>query len=103
MRTLVDLLNTEDGYARIFYERDSYGYQLHAYQPALVLDLFERMNGFTSLPDACEAARHQLAAMASPRALKGRKESKSRNQGARARSVRPAKRRRPDGGSIGLL
>jgi hypothetical protein len=103
MRTLVDLLNTEDGYARIVYEQDSYGYQLHAYQPASMPDLFERMSGYTCVVDACEAAQHQLSAMGSRRKAKARNARQPGNRGSSARAARPANRRRNDGGSMGLL
>ena len=103
MRTLVDLLNTDDGYARIVYELDSYGYQLHAYEPAAMPDLFERMSGYASVTDACEAAQHQLSAMASRRKAKARKLKQPRNAGTPAQVARSANRRRSDGRSMGLL
>jgi hypothetical protein len=93
MRTLVDLLNTEYGYARIFYEQDSYGYQLQAYQQAAMTDLFERMDGFASVAEASEAARQQLIAIHSASGAKRRKPAKPRAR----RTPRKAS------GSIGLL
>lgn len=63
MRTLVDLLNNEHGYARIFAEIEGFSYELSTYTPAPVGDLFERMAGFTSASDACEAARQQLCSI----------------------------------------
>lgn len=63
MRTLINLINTEHGYARIFVDDDSYSYELYTYQPKPIADLFERMNGFASAPEASEAARQQLSAM----------------------------------------
>jgi hypothetical protein len=80
MRTLVDLLNTEYGYARIFYERDSYGYQLQAYEPVAMADLFERMDGFASVAEASEAARQQLIAIHSAPGAKRRKTAKPRTR-----------------------
>ena len=95
MRTLVDLLNTEGGYARIVYELDSYGYQLHVYQPESMPDLFERMSGYATAAEACEAAQHQLSAIG-----KGRKAAKPRKR----RNAAPvANRSQADGGSMGLL
>ena len=61
MRTLVDLLNDERGYVRIFAERDGFGYELCTYLPRPIADLFERMSGYTSIGAACEAARYQLS------------------------------------------
>jgi hypothetical protein len=63
MRTLIDLLNTEHGYARIFFDQDGYSYELYAYRPRPVADLFARMVGYPSAADACEAAQHQLSAV----------------------------------------
>ena len=60
-RTLVDLLNDERGYVRVFAERDGYGYEVAHYRPPRIADLFERMSGFSSLTAASEAARHQLS------------------------------------------
>jgi hypothetical protein len=62
MRTLVDLLNDERGYVRVFAESDGYGYQVAHYLPRVTADLFEQMSGFPSLEAAREAARYQLSA-----------------------------------------
>ncbi|MFC4309752.1 hypothetical protein ACFPN2_11730 [Steroidobacter flavus] len=68
MRTLVDLLHTEHGYARIFYDQDGFSYELHSYQHTPMVDLFTRMLGYASATDATEAARETLSAMnAAPR------------------------------------
>jgi hypothetical protein len=61
MRTLVDLLNDERGYVRVFAEREGYGYEVAHYLPRPTADLFERMSGFASIEAACEAARYQLS------------------------------------------
>jgi hypothetical protein len=61
MRTLVDLLNDERGYVRVFAERDGYGYEVAHYLPRLTADLFQQMSGFPSLDAAREAARYQLS------------------------------------------
>ncbi len=85
MRTLVDLLHTEHGYARIFHDQEGYSYELHSYGPIPVGDLFTRMLGYASATDAIEAARQTLSAMhATPR-------SKSNNAGRarKPRSMRP--------------
>jgi hypothetical protein len=63
MRTLIDLFNNESGYARIFAEREGFGYELTTYQPRTVSDLFERMSGYDSHEAAAEAARQQLASV----------------------------------------
>lgn len=63
MRTLVDLLHTEHGYARIFYDQEGYSYELHSYQHTPMLDLFTRMLGYASMTDAAEAARQALSAI----------------------------------------
>lgn len=80
MRTLVDLLHTEQGYARIFHDQEGFSYELHSYQHTPIADLFTRMLGYASATDATEAARQTLSAIhARPR---GR--SKSRARGRRA-------------------
>ena len=63
MRTLVDLLHIEHGYARIFYDQEGYSYELHSYQHTPMADLFTRMLGFASAADATEAARQMLTAI----------------------------------------
>jgi hypothetical protein len=62
MRTLLDLLNDERGYVRIFKELDGFAYELSTYAPAPVGDLFERMDGYDSIADARAAAQFQLSA-----------------------------------------
>lgn len=62
MRTLVDLLNDERGYVRIYAEQDGFGYELSTYVRRPIADLFERMSGYASIGAACEAARYQLSA-----------------------------------------
>jgi len=71
MRTLVDLLHTEHGYARIFHDQEGYSYELHSYQHAPMADLFTRMLGFESADDATEAARQTLTAIQADRRGKG--------------------------------
>lgn len=63
MRTLVDLLHTEHGYARIFYDQEGYSYELHSYQLTPMADLFTRMLGYASVADATAAARDTLSAI----------------------------------------
>jgi hypothetical protein len=70
MRTLVDLLHTEHGYARIFHDQEGYSYELHCYQRAPMADLFMRMLGYASAEDAAEAARQTLTAIHSERRTK---------------------------------
>jgi hypothetical protein len=68
MRTLVDLLHTEHGYARIFYDQDGFSYELHSYRYTPMADLFTRMLGYASAADASEAAKQTLSAIhAGPR------------------------------------
>lgn len=81
MRTLVDLLHTEHGYARIFYDQDGYSYELDCYRQAPMADLFTRMLGYASASEAAEAARQTLAAIHT--APRGRN-NKSRARGRRA-------------------
>jgi hypothetical protein len=83
MRTLVDLLHTEHGYARIFYDQDSYSYELHSFRHPPVTDLFARMPGYASLADAAEAARDTLAAI---HALPRGRINKTRSRGRRTQS-----------------
>jgi hypothetical protein len=71
MRTLVDLLHTEHGYARIFYDQEGYSYELHSYRHTPMVDLFTRMLGFDSAAGAAEAARETLNAIHSARRGKG--------------------------------
>jgi len=81
MRTLVDLLHTEHGYARIFHGLDGYSYELHSYRHTPMADLFTRMLGYESADDATEAARETLSAIhASPRG----RSNKSRVRGRHA-------------------
>jgi hypothetical protein len=62
MRTLVDLLNNDHGYARIYADLEGFSYELDVYLPKPIADLFERMGGYASANEACEAARNQLLA-----------------------------------------
>jgi hypothetical protein len=63
MRMLIDLLNNDLGYARIFAEGDGFGYELTTYRPRPMSDLFERMSGYASPAAALEAAQQQLASV----------------------------------------
>lgn len=81
MRTLVDLLHTEHGYARIFYDQDGYSYELHSYRHLPTADLFTRMLGYASIADATEAARETLSATHPGR--RGRTIRASRGSGRR--------------------
>lgn len=75
MRTLVDLLNDERGYVRIYAELDGFGYQLSTYATPPMADLFERMSGYASIAAAREAARYQLSAMHQIKRLGARRRS----------------------------
>lgn len=63
MRTLVDLLNDEQGYVRIFVDQGSFGYEKSAYASGSNVDLFDRMGGYPSMANAREAALLQLQAV----------------------------------------
>lgn len=63
MRTLVDLLNDEKGYVRIFVDQGGFGYEKSAYAPENAGDLFDRMGGYPSMANAREAALLQLQAL----------------------------------------
>jgi hypothetical protein len=63
MRMLIDLFNNEHGYARIFAEKEGFGYELSTYRPLPIADLFTRMSGFASAEAACEAAQQLLASL----------------------------------------
>jgi hypothetical protein len=79
MRTLVDLLHTEHGYARIFYDQDGYSYELHSYRATPMADLFTRMLGYASVADAAAAARDTLSAIhAAPRGRGSRLRGRNR-------------------------
>jgi len=82
MRTLVDLLHTEQGYARIFHDQDGFSYELHSYRHTPIVDLFTRMPGYDSADDATEAARETLSAINS--STRGRS-NKGRPRGRRVR------------------
>jgi hypothetical protein len=85
MRTLLDLLDNERGYVRIYEEQDSFGYELSTYVQQPMADLFERMNGYASIAAAREAARYQLSA-----AKQARRMSRKRTQRPRGTTARTA-------------
>ena len=61
MRTLVDLLNDDRGYVRIYVDQGGgFGYERSTYSPAVIGDLFDRMNGYDSMNHALAAAQLQL-------------------------------------------
>lgn len=78
MRTLVDLLHTEHGYARIFHDQEGFSYELHSYRHTPMADLFTRMLGYASAADATEAARQTLTAMHGARRGKDNRPSRAR-------------------------
>ena len=63
MRMLIDLVNNDHGYARIFAEREGFGYELSTYRPLPIADLFGRMTGFDTPEAAFQAAEQQLASV----------------------------------------
>jgi hypothetical protein len=60
MRTLVDLLNNDSGYVRIYADQAGFGYDRSTYTPEPIDDLFDRMSGYPSISNAREAAALQL-------------------------------------------
>jgi hypothetical protein len=74
MRTLVDLLNDEKGYVRIFVDQGSFGYEKSAYSPEHS-DLFDRMGGYASMANAREAALLQLQVVKAPAKRRRKKKS----------------------------
>jgi hypothetical protein len=60
MRTLVDLLNNDSGYVRIYADQAGFGYDRATYSPQPIGDLFDCMNGYPSVGNAREAAQLQL-------------------------------------------
>lgn len=85
MRTLVDLLHTEHGYARIFFDQEGYSYELQSYRHTPMADLFTRMLGYPSAADAAEAARQTLYAIHGAR--RGRTYKTSRARGRRTANL----------------
>ncbi|MET0535578.1 MAG: hypothetical protein ABW171_15285 [Steroidobacter sp.] len=79
MRTLVDLLHTEHGYARIFHDQEGFSYELHCYRRTPTADLFTRMLGYASAEAAIEAARLALDALHSARRPKANRARKSQS------------------------
>ena len=73
MRTLLDLLNDERAYVRIFKESEGFGYELSTYQQQPMRDMFERMDGYDSIAAAREAAHFQLSAAGQVRRARTRR------------------------------
>lgn len=63
MRTLVDLLNNDHGYVRIYADLVGFTYEKSTYAPPTMMDLFDRMSGYDSIANAREAAQLQLQTM----------------------------------------
>lgn len=85
MRTLIDLLNNELGYARIFAEGEGYGYELTPYRPRTIADLFERMSGYPSAEVALTFAQQQLESMAQPAAARPKRRTAKRRTAKRSK------------------
>jgi len=60
MRTLVDLLDNDQGYVRIYADLVGFAYEKSTYTPPTIPDLFDRMSGYESIANAREAAALQL-------------------------------------------
>lgn len=73
MRTLLDLLNDERGYVRIYEEPGGFGYELSTYAQPCIGDLFERMSGYDSIVTVREAAHLQLSAAGQVKRVSGRR------------------------------
>jgi hypothetical protein len=73
MRTLLDLLNDERAYVRIFKEPEGFGYELSTYEQQPMRDMFERMDGYESIVAAREAAHLQLSAAGQVRRVRTRR------------------------------
>jgi hypothetical protein len=73
MRTLLDLLDDERGYVRIYEEPNGFGYELSTYAQQPIRDLFARMDGYHSIAAAREAATLQLSAAGQLRRLSRRR------------------------------
>jgi hypothetical protein len=78
VRTLIDLLNNELGYARIFADRDGYGYELTTYRPRTIADLFERMSGYPSAEVALTFAQQQLESIAQAPVIQSKRRTTKR-------------------------
>ena len=73
MRTLVDLLNDDRGYVRIYVDQGGgFGYERSTYSPVVIGDLFDRMSGYDCVNHALAAAQLQLQTPESPRRRKRR-------------------------------
>jgi hypothetical protein len=77
MRTLLDLLNDERAYVRIFKEQEGFGYELSTYEQQPIGDLFARMDGYDSMAAAREAAHLQLSAASQIRRARSRRRRRS--------------------------
>ncbi len=87
MRTLVDLLHTEHGYARIFHDQDGFSYELHSYRHTPMADLFTRMLGYESATDATEAARDTFQPFTPPSWPKQQGRARSQPRSAARKSL----------------
>jgi hypothetical protein len=67
MKTLVDLLNDDSGYVRIYAELAGFGYERSTYSSRTICDLFDRMSGYACAASAREAAQLQLLALSAPK------------------------------------
>ena len=65
MRTLLDLLNDDTAYVRIYADTAGFGYEKSTYVPPPIGDLFDQMNGYSSIDSARAAAQLQLLALRS--------------------------------------
>jgi hypothetical protein len=81
-RHLVDVLDNEYGYVRVFADPEGFGYDVCAYRAHPLADLFQTMGGFATQGEALEAARRQLTTL-QPR-------SSRRRASTRRASLRPS-------------
>ncbi|MBB6093788.1 hypothetical protein HNQ60_002669 [Povalibacter uvarum] len=73
MRTLVNLLNDDRGYVRIFAEQSGFGYEKSPHAATPYQDLFDRMSGYDSVESAMAAAQFQLQAVSEGRPSRTRR------------------------------
>jgi hypothetical protein len=86
MRTLLDLLNDERGYVRIYEEPSGFGYELSTYSRPPIGDLFERMTGYASIAAAREAAHLQLSATGQVKRMAARRRGRQQRYHRRQRA-----------------
>lgn len=90
---LVDLLNDDSGYVRIYADPSGFGYECSTYQPSTIGDLFDRMTGYATIGNARAAAQLQLKACSRrlrrrPRSIRSLRQT-ARRTSARSKASKP--------------